>query len=77
MGDHDVESSLRPHKNKRPSRTVHLYKKADFDGIREDLKQKEPFMAEVEHIGLQELWTKFRDTVVFGMKRAPQRKQDT
>ncbi len=40
IADHDaifVESSLRPMRVRKPPRKVHLYKKADFDSLRDEL----------------------------------------
>ena len=71
MGDHDavmVESSLRPHKIVKPARKVYIYRKADYAGFGEDLRNfKDDFLEQAKTSDVNQLWTKFKDKIVSGM----------
>ncbi|MCG7866607.1 MAG: reverse transcriptase family protein, partial [Candidatus Thiodiazotropha taylori] len=73
IGDHDavlVESSLRPHKTVKQPRKVYIYKKADFQGFKEDLRQfKQDFLDGTQNKDANGLWVQFRDTITSGMQK--------
>ena len=73
IGDHDavmVESSLRPHKVTKPTRKVYIYKKADYAGFKEDLRNfKDDFLEQAEKTDVDQLWTRFKDKIVIGMEK--------
>ena len=73
MGDHDavmVESSLRPHKIAKPTRKVHIYRKADYAGFGEDLRNfKDDFLEQAERSDVNQLWTRFKDKIISGMEK--------
>ena len=64
ISDHEtvyVESSLRPAKIVTPPRQVNCYRKADFDSLKEELRQaKEDFINMAEISSAEQLWAKFR-----------------
>ena len=63
ISDHEViyiEASLRPHKTPTQSRTVVLYKKADFEAIREGLCTFYSEMPEPNTVTTDELWSSFK-----------------
>ena len=56
-----MESSLRPAKIVTPPRQVNCYRKADFDSLKEELRQaKEDFINMAEISSAEQLWAKFR-----------------
>ena len=56
-----MESSLRPAKIITPPRQVNCYRKADFDSLKEELRQaKEDFINMAEIASAEQLWAKFR-----------------
>ena len=71
--DHDavmVESSFRPHKVTKPTRKVYIYKKADYAGFKEDLRNfKDDFLEQAEKTDVDQLWTRFKDKIVTGMEK--------
>ena len=73
MRDHDavmVESSLRPNKIAKPTRKVHIYKKADYAGFGEDLRNfKDDFLEQAERSDVNQLWTRFKDKIISGMEK--------
>ena len=73
MGDYDavmVESSLRPHKIAKPTRKVHIYKKADYAGFGEDLRNfKDDFLEQTERSDVNQLWNGFKDKIISGMEK--------
>ena len=73
MGDYDavmVESSLRPHKIAKPTRKVHIYKKDDYAGFGEDLRNfKDDFLEQAERSDVNQLWTGFKDKIISGMEK--------
>ena len=64
ISDHEtvyVESSLRPAKIVTPPRQVKCYCKADFDSLKEELRQsKEDFINMAEISSAEQLWAKLR-----------------
>ena len=73
ISDHEAvyaESSLRPAKAATPPRKVHLYRKADFDSLKAELRHvKEEFLSMENTSTCQEMWNKFRQTVSDLMKK--------
>ena len=73
ISDHEtvyVESSLRPAKAQTPPRKVHIYKKADFASLKDELRRvKEEFTSMEPTSTTQLLWNKLRSTVSDLMKR--------
>ena len=73
MGDRDavmVESSLRPHKIAKPTRKVHIYRKADYAEFGEDLRNfKDDFLEQAERSDVNQLWTRFKDKIISGMEK--------
>ena len=64
ISDHEaiyIEASLRPHKTPTQSRTVSLYKKADFEAIREGLRKFYSEMPDPNTVTTDELWSSFKD----------------
>ncbi|XP_052212121.1 uncharacterized protein LOC127831167 [Dreissena polymorpha] len=65
LADHDaifVESSLRPMRVRKPPRKVHLYKKADFDSLRDELSAYLPeFTENTANISVDHTWKAFEN----------------
>ena len=64
ISDHEaiyIEASLCPHKTPTQSRTVSLYKKADFEAIREGLRTFYSEMPDPNTVTTDELWSSFKD----------------
>ena len=64
MSDHEaiyIEASLRPHKTPTQSRIVSLYKKADFETIREGLRKFYSEMPDPNIATTDELLSSFKD----------------
>ena len=65
IGDHEavyVESSMRPMKVKTPPRKVFQYKKADYDQMREDLRDYQTdFTEQTKDSSANDTWTKFEE----------------
>ena len=64
ISDHEavfIESSLRPMRVKTPPRKVFQYKKADYEGMKQELKA---FQIEFEELAetedVEQLWTRFK-----------------
>ncbi|KAH3854244.1 hypothetical protein DPMN_096781 [Dreissena polymorpha] len=65
IADHDaifVESSLRPMRVRKPPRKVYLYKKADFDSLRDELSAYLPeFTDNTANISVDHTWKAFEN----------------
>ena len=65
IGDHEavyVESSMRPMKVKTPPRKVFQYKKANYDQMREDLREYQNlFTEQTSSSSANETWTQFEE----------------
>ena len=65
IGDHEavyVESSMRPMKVKTPPRKVFQYKKANYDQMREDLRDYQTdFTEQTKDSSANDTWTKFEE----------------
>ena len=65
IGDHEavyVESSMRPMKVKTPPLRVFQYKKADYDQMREDLRDYQTdFTEQTKDSSAKDTWTKFEE----------------
>ena len=73
ISDHEtvyIESSLRPAKAITPPRRVNCYKKADFDALKQELREaKEEFEMMAQTSSAEELWTNFRRLTSTLMKK--------
>ena len=68
IGDHEavnyVESSMRPMKVKTPPRKVFQYKKANYDQMREDLREYQNlFTEQTSSSSANETWTQFEENL--------------
>ncbi|MES9882305.1 MAG: reverse transcriptase family protein [Sedimenticola sp.] len=63
LGDHDIvcaEVSLKPKQAKQKPRLVHLYKKADWDGLRKKMHTyQEEFLRKCTGMSVENMWTDF------------------
>ena len=73
IGDHDavyVETSLRPMIRKKISRKVNIYKKANFEAMKDGLRIKyEDFRKSAAELDINTLWQKFVDALKEEMQK--------
>ena len=72
ISDHEavfVESSLRPFFQKTPNRETYVYKKANFQAIRDSLRDfRQPFIDRSANLTVNELWLFFKNKITSLMK---------
>jgi len=73
IADHDMiyaEVSIRPKLNKQVPRSMHVYRRADWESLKRHMSDfKDSFLSTCEGRSVNQLWIEFRDTLLKGIDK--------